>query len=58
MTTTARIIAAAVFLSIAATIGLNIGPRPADVEAFAHSEAYKAQEAAHFAKLARQEAAR
>lgn len=48
------------FLAFAAvaTIGMNIGPDLSDVKAYKESAEYKAQEAAHFAKLARMEAAR
>ena len=40
-----------------AYIGMNIGPSYAEVEAFMESPEYKRQEAAHFARLARMEAA-
>lgn len=56
--TIARAIAAAVFFSICFTIGCNIGPDYPEVKAFMESPEYKRQEAAHFAKLARWEAAR
>lgn len=48
----------AFFVVAAVTIGLNISPSAAEVEAFTKTEAYKAQEAAHFARLARMEAKR
>lgn len=41
-----------------AYIGMNIGPDYADMKAYMESPDYKAQEAAHFAKLARVKAAR
>ena len=45
-----RILAALVLFSIAACIGLNASPRPADVERIMATKEYKADEAAHLAK--------
>lgn len=45
-----RILAALVLFSIAACIGMNAGPRPADVERIMASKEYKADEAAHITK--------
>ena len=46
-----RILAALVLFSIAACIGLNAGPRPADVERIMATQEYKAEQAAHLTKL-------
>ena len=45
-----RILAALVLFSIAATIGMNIGSRPADAERIMATKEYKAEKAAHLAK--------
>jgi hypothetical protein len=48
-----RIVAVLVLAGLAATVGLNIGPTPEEVQAFTQTETYKAQERAHFERMAR-----
>ena len=49
----ARIVAVLVLAGLAATVGLNIGPTPEEVQAFTQTETYKAQERAYFERMAR-----
>jgi hypothetical protein len=37
-------------MAFAASVGMNVGPRPADVERMASSAEYKAEQAEHLAK--------
>lgn len=53
-----KIIPAIVLACLACVMGFNMGERPADIEKRMASHSYKAEQAAHFAKLARMEAAR
>lgn len=46
----------ALLLAVSVCIGLNCGPRPADVERITHAEQYKTAERIHHAKVNNQEA--
>ena len=56
MTSTTRIIAVLVLFSLTATLGILAAPSPEQVKAYTRTEAYKAAEKAHWARIARQEA--